>query len=68
MFVGAVFLSHSPLITGIKSEGKGDEYEEMLSRQLKHPHHERRPEPRAARACQAGPTARRRPAPRSRRR
>jgi uncharacterized membrane protein len=38
MFVGAVFLSHSPLITGIKSEGTGVEYEEMLSRQLKHPH------------------------------
>jgi hypothetical protein len=49
MFVGAVFLSHSPLITGIKSEGQGDEYEEMLSRQLKHPHgrllHEPEPEP-----------------------
>ena len=30
MFVGAVFLSNSPLITGIKSEGKGAEYEEML--------------------------------------
>jgi drug/metabolite transporter (DMT)-like permease len=39
MFVGAVFLSHSPLITGMKSEGKGVEYDEMLSRQLKHPHH-----------------------------
>ncbi len=49
MFVGAVFLSHSPLITGIRSEGQGDEYEEMLSRQLKHPHgrllHAPEPEP-----------------------
>jgi len=36
MFVGAVFLSHSPLITGIRSEGKGIEYEEMLSRRVKH--------------------------------
>jgi len=44
MFVGAVFLSHSPLITGMKSEGKGVEYDEMLSRQLKHPHHRRRGE------------------------
>jgi uncharacterized membrane protein len=39
MFMGAVFLSNSPLITGMKSEGKGVEYEEMLSRRLKHPHH-----------------------------
>lgn len=39
MFMGAVFLSNSPLITGMKSEGKGLEYEEMLSRRLKHPHH-----------------------------
>jgi hypothetical protein len=39
MFMGAVFLSHSPLITGIRSEGKGVEYDEMLSRRLKHPHH-----------------------------
>ena len=46
MFIGAVFLSHSPLITGMKSEGKGVEYEEMLSRQLKHPH----PTPPRARA------------------
>lgn len=37
MFMGAVFLSNSPLITGMKSEGKGVEYEEMLSRRLKHP-------------------------------
>ena len=37
MFVGAVFLSNSPLITGMKSEGKGSEYDEMLSRRLKHP-------------------------------
>jgi hypothetical protein len=36
MFLGAVFLSHSPLITGIKSEGKGIEYEEMLSRRVRH--------------------------------
>jgi len=32
MFIGAVFLSHSPLVTGIKSEGKGVEYEDMLTR------------------------------------
>jgi hypothetical protein len=38
MFMGAVFLSHSPLITGMRSEGKGVEYDEMLSRRLKHPH------------------------------
>jgi hypothetical protein len=38
MFLGAVFLSNSPLITGMKSEGKGVEYDEMLSRRLKHPH------------------------------
>jgi hypothetical protein len=37
MFMGAVFLSNSPLITGMKSEGKGVEYDEMLSRRLKHP-------------------------------
>ncbi|HWE65663.1 MAG TPA: DMT family transporter [Acidimicrobiales bacterium] len=36
MFSGAVFLSSSPLVTGIKSEGKGVEYEEMLSRRVKH--------------------------------
>jgi drug/metabolite transporter (DMT)-like permease len=36
MFVGAVFLSSSPLVTGIKGEGKGVEYEEMLSRRVKH--------------------------------
>ena len=30
MFMGAVFLSNSPLITGMKSEGKGVEYDEML--------------------------------------
>ncbi len=35
MFIGAVFLSHSPLITGIRSEGKGVEYDELLSRRLK---------------------------------
>ena len=38
MFMGALFLSHSPLITGIRSEGSGIEYDEMLSRRLKHPH------------------------------
>ena len=32
MFAGAVFLSHSPLVTGFKGEGKGAEYEELLSR------------------------------------
>jgi hypothetical protein len=36
MFMGAVFLSNSPLITGMKGEGKGVEYDEMLSRRLKH--------------------------------
>jgi drug/metabolite transporter (DMT)-like permease len=35
MFVGAAFLSHSPLVTGIKSEGKSVEYEEMLSRRVR---------------------------------
>jgi hypothetical protein len=35
MFMGAVFLSNSPLVTGMKSEGKGVEYDEMLSRRLK---------------------------------
>jgi len=33
MFIGAVFLSHSPLVTGLKAEGKGAEYDELLSRQ-----------------------------------
>ena len=37
MFLGAVSLSNSPLITGMKGEGKGAEYEELLSRRLKHP-------------------------------
>ena len=37
MFFGAVFLSNSPLVTGMKGEGKGVEYEELLSRRLKHP-------------------------------
>jgi hypothetical protein len=45
MFMGAVFLSNSPLITGMKSEGKGIEYDEMLSRRLKHPHHTPTPAP-----------------------
>src|SRR5581483_7931308 len=42
MFIGAAFLSHSPLVTGIKSEGKSEEYEEMLSRRVKTPfgHHD----------------------------
>jgi uncharacterized membrane protein len=40
MFMGAVFLSNSPLITGMKSEGQGAEYDEMLSRRLKHPSHD----------------------------
>jgi hypothetical protein len=35
MFVGAAFLSQSPLVTGIKSEGKSEEYEEMLSRRAR---------------------------------
>ena len=35
MFLGAVFLSNSPLITGMKGEGKGVEYEQLLSRRLK---------------------------------
>jgi drug/metabolite transporter (DMT)-like permease len=36
MFSGAVFLSSSPLVTGLKGEGKGAEYEEFLSRRVKH--------------------------------
>ena len=36
MFVGAVFLSHSPLVTGMRGEGKGAEYEELLSRRARH--------------------------------
>jgi hypothetical protein len=35
MFVGAAFLSNSPLVTGIKSEGMSEEYEEMLSRRAR---------------------------------
>jgi hypothetical protein len=34
MFAGAVFLSHSPLVTGLK--GEGAEYEELLSRRARH--------------------------------
>jgi hypothetical protein len=34
MFGGAVFLSHSPLVTGVK--GEGAEYEELLSRRVRH--------------------------------
>jgi len=37
MFLGAIFLSNSPLITGMKGEGKGVEYDELLARRLKHP-------------------------------
>ena len=36
MFAGAVFLSHSPLITVLRGEGKGAEYEELLSRRGRH--------------------------------
>jgi len=36
MFAGAVFLSHSPLVTGLRGEGKGAEYEELLSRRARH--------------------------------
>jgi hypothetical protein len=36
MFSGAVFLSSSPLVTGLRGEGKGAEYEELLSRRTKH--------------------------------
>ncbi|HEX3796212.1 MAG TPA: DMT family transporter [Acidimicrobiales bacterium] len=36
MFAGAVFLSSSPLVTGLRGEGKGAEYEELLSRRTKH--------------------------------
>jgi drug/metabolite transporter (DMT)-like permease len=36
MFMGTVFLSHSPLVTGLKGEGKGAEYEELLSRRARH--------------------------------
>jgi uncharacterized membrane protein len=39
MFAGAASLSHSPLVTGMKSEGRSVEYEEMLSRRVKHPRH-----------------------------
>jgi len=45
MFLGAMSLSHSPLVTGIKSEGKGAEYEEMLSRRVKHLGHARDQDP-----------------------
>ncbi len=37
MFVGAALLSNSPLITGIKSEGEGAEYQELLSRRRSGP-------------------------------
>ena len=61
MFVGAVFLSHSPLITGMKSEGKGVEYDEMLSRAAEAPAPQA-PGRTRHRAC-AGARARQRPAP-----
>ena len=35
MFVGAVFLSSSPLVTGLKGEGKGADYDELLSRRAR---------------------------------
>src|SRR3984957_87410 len=35
MFAGAVFLSNSPLVTGLRGEGKGAEYEDLLSRRGK---------------------------------
>jgi hypothetical protein len=48
MFVGAVFLSHSPLVTGIKSEGKGAEYEEFLSRRVTKRFGQHTPSPESA--------------------
>ncbi len=45
MFMGAVFLSNSPLVTGMRSDGKGVEYDEMLSRRLKHPQQLAEPAP-----------------------
>jgi drug/metabolite transporter (DMT)-like permease len=36
MFAGAVFLSNSPLVTGLRGEDKGAEYEDLLSRRVKH--------------------------------
>jgi drug/metabolite transporter (DMT)-like permease len=36
MFCGAVFLSNSPLVTGMRGEGKGAEYEDLLSRRARH--------------------------------
>jgi drug/metabolite transporter (DMT)-like permease len=36
MFVGVVFLSNSPLVTGLKGDGKGTEYEELLSRRARY--------------------------------
>jgi uncharacterized membrane protein len=38
-FAGGVFLSSSPLITGMKGDGKGSEYEEMLSRRTRRSDH-----------------------------
>jgi drug/metabolite transporter (DMT)-like permease len=35
MFVGAVFLSSSPLVTGLKGEEKGADYEGLLSRRTR---------------------------------
>ena len=36
MFVGAVFLSHSPLVTGMRGDGNGAESEVLLSRRARH--------------------------------
>lgn len=38
MFMGAVSLSHSPLVTGLKGDGKGADYEELLSRRARFGH------------------------------
>jgi len=35
MFMGTVFLSHSALVTGLKEEGKGAEFEVLLSRRAR---------------------------------
>jgi hypothetical protein len=35
MFVGAVFLSHSPLVTGMRGDGKGVQSEALLSRRAR---------------------------------
>ena len=38
MFMGAVSLSHSPLVTGLKGDGKGADYEELLPRRARFGH------------------------------